>query len=71
MCMASRLKSSIALNRRKRFPQITASDTRSADQTEVDGRGTYSDTRSRLGNRRLAVRRKLSFIMQYNLYIRL
>ena len=65
MCSASRLKSSTTLNVQKRRPQASASLMKSINHTVSGSRGTYSATRSRLGRRRRAVRRRLSFIALY------
>ncbi len=65
MWMISRLKSSVMLKVGKARPQASASSIKSADHTESGCSGTYSGTRSRLRSRRVAARRKFSFMTQY------
>jgi len=65
MCNASQLKTLPTLNVPNRRQQAKASDTKSADQTVSGNRGTYSGTRSRLGRRRFAARRRVSRMALY------
>jgi hypothetical protein len=50
---------------RKRRPQTKAPDMKSADHTVSGSCGTYSGTRSRLGRRRFADRRKFNRMALY------
>jgi hypothetical protein len=67
MGSASRLKSSTALKVRKRRPHTSASLMKSIYHTVSGSRSTYSASRPRLGSRRRATRRRLSFIAFYTL----